>query len=250
MVGKAVHMTIEAGSQLTTRSMVQFTAGLNQLCEILSTRANPPHIWFSLDEKLETSLRESTRFGFIDIQEHLETFLDRKDHVAEVSFFLTLKILNLFLYASQCFEGIKTSVKLQLLNEEEIETSPEVLLELGKALCKLHFQLLLLLESVYKILGQLISLSRGFQVKLTPFVILYFLTLLLLQLTDISHDVTTVRSVLIKTVEDGGQADTPSVSPGPILTGTRPEEEAEVMLGELVGAADWAAALKQARRCR
>lgn len=87
VVGKAVHMTLESCSQLTTRSMVQFTAGLNQLCELLRTRANPPHVWFNLEEKCETSLRDSTRFGFIDIQEHLETFLDRKDHVAEVGLF-------------------------------------------------------------------------------------------------------------------------------------------------------------------
>lgn len=59
-----------------------------------------------------------------------------------------------------------------------------------------------------------------------------------------------MRAALVKAVEDVGQSDTPSVSPGPILTGTRPEEEAEALLMELVAAADWVSALKQARRCR
>lgn len=80
----------------------------------------------------------------LEIQEHLETFLDRKDQAAE------------------CLDGIKTSVKLQLLNEEDgADSGNELALDLGRALYKLHFQLLLLLEAAHKMLSALSNIARA-----------------------------------------------------------------------------------------
>jgi len=85
VLGKAVSLTRESCLQFGTRSLVPFVTGMSQLCDLLSSRAYPPHVWVCLDPNQEPRVRESLRFGFLDVQEHMETFLDRKDHVAEVS---------------------------------------------------------------------------------------------------------------------------------------------------------------------
>lgn len=64
-------------------------------------------------------------------------------------------------------DGIKTSVKLQLLNDEDVAESggSEIVLELGRALYKLHFQLLLLLEAAHKMVSALSTIARMHKVK-------------------------------------------------------------------------------------
>lgn len=57
---------------------------LLSLCEQLDARAIAPLVWFSPEVLDSSRLNEALRFGSLEVQEHLETFLDRKDHLAEV----------------------------------------------------------------------------------------------------------------------------------------------------------------------
>lgn len=61
---------------------------LSSHAELLSSKAEPPLIWFSIAIFANQRLNESLRFGMLEIQEHLETFLDKKDHATEVNNFL------------------------------------------------------------------------------------------------------------------------------------------------------------------
>lgn len=222
VVNKTIEMTKECGSHLSTRGVPLLTSKLSSVCDILSTRADPPHVWFTFDALQESRFSEILRFGMLEIQEHLETFLDRKDQAAE------------------CLDGIKTSVKLQLLNEEDGgDSGNELVLDLGRALYKLHFQLLLLLEAAHKMLSALSNIARANK------------------LSDISEEVSVVKAALGKAAEESLFLDrgtptptpSPSVSPGPILTGgPKGDDEVEAALLDLVAEGEWAAALKHARQ--
>jgi hypothetical protein len=60
---------------------VQQLAGLT---DTLALHGDPPLVWFSPDKVAGPRLAESLRFGMLELKEHLDTFLDRKDHAAEV----------------------------------------------------------------------------------------------------------------------------------------------------------------------
>lgn len=55
------------------------------LAELLSTKEEPPRIWYNPNYAVMPRLVESLRFGVLEVQEHLDTFFDRKDHITEVS---------------------------------------------------------------------------------------------------------------------------------------------------------------------
>lgn len=57
---------------------------ISVLADLLSSKDEPPRVWFSSSLPSTPRLTESLRFGVLEIQEHLETFFDRKDHVMEV----------------------------------------------------------------------------------------------------------------------------------------------------------------------
>lgn len=57
------------------------------LSDLLSAKEEPPRVWYNQQLPTTPRLFESLRFGVLEIQEHLETFFDRKDHVLEVSYF-------------------------------------------------------------------------------------------------------------------------------------------------------------------
>lgn len=66
----------------------------------------------------------------------------------------------------QYSDAVKTSLKLEMLSGQQSETRQEdYLLDLGKALYKLHFQLLLLIEAANKMIGTLCSTLRSSQVS-------------------------------------------------------------------------------------
>lgn len=52
--------------------------------ELLSTKGEAPLVWFSTVAFTNQRLTESLRFGMLEIGEHMETFLDKKDHATEV----------------------------------------------------------------------------------------------------------------------------------------------------------------------
>lgn len=54
------------------------------LTELLSSKEEPPRVWYNQCLPTTPRLFETLRFGVLEMQEHLETFFDRKDHVLEV----------------------------------------------------------------------------------------------------------------------------------------------------------------------
>lgn len=137
-----------------SRECVKFFSGttaplgnrISILSDLLSSKGEPPRVWYHHGNASTPRLVESLRYSVLEIQEHLETFFDRKEHVME------------------SLESIKASVKFSLfvddtLQEEASSSEPipadpgisELLIDLGRGLYKLMFQLLLLIESDHKI---------------------------------------------------------------------------------------------------
>jgi hypothetical protein len=88
---KTVSLTQETCQYLSGSAAVTASPGAALLgsrllivAELLSTQAEPPHVWISPNAVTSPRLTEALRFGMLEIQEHWETFLDRKDHAAEV----------------------------------------------------------------------------------------------------------------------------------------------------------------------
>jgi hypothetical protein len=131
------------------------------LAELLSTKEEPPRIWYYQGYASTPRLVESLRYSVLEIQEHLETFFDKKDHVLE------------------SLESIKTSVKFNLFADDTLpdgaaSSEPndpgisEILIDLGRGLYKLMFQLLLLIEADHKIAIQVYqNLQRNESVSLS-----------------------------------------------------------------------------------
>lgn len=66
------------GSQLGNR--------ISLFTDLLSSRADPPRVWCSDSITTTPRLFETLRFNVLEVQEHLETFFDRKDQVLEVMY--------------------------------------------------------------------------------------------------------------------------------------------------------------------
>lgn len=129
-----------------TGSTVSLGNRISILSDLLSSREEPPRVWYNENSVMTPRLAEALRYSVLEIQEHLETFFDRKDHVLE----------NL--------DSVKSSVKFNLFTDdtlndgastsEQINQDPgvsEMLIDLGRSLYKLMFQLLLLIEADHKI---------------------------------------------------------------------------------------------------
>lgn len=58
---------------------------ISVLSDLLSSRGEPPKIWYNRVLTTTPRLQETLRYAVLEVQEHLETFFDRKDHVIEVS---------------------------------------------------------------------------------------------------------------------------------------------------------------------
>ncbi|XP_068083711.1 protein furry [Anabrus simplex] len=216
---KTVSVTQEACQLLNGGSAAAALLGsrLATVAELLTARGEPPRVWISSSATSGPQLTESLKFGMLGVQEHWETFLDRKDHAAE------------------CFDAVKASMKLHLLGESPTELgSEELILDLGRALYKLHFQLLLLIEASNKMVSALITSAKNDK------------------LLDMSANVAAVKASLMKVLEEGGDSDqgtpTPISSPGP--TPVPGIEDVEMTLLELLQGEKWAAALRYARHNR
>lgn len=55
------------------------------LSDILSTREEPPRIWYSQNCQSTTRLSDQLQIHVLEVQEHLETYFDRKENVMEVT---------------------------------------------------------------------------------------------------------------------------------------------------------------------
>jgi len=91
---KSVGLTRESSALLNNGSSTSAHLGchLSSHAELLSSKAEPPLVWFSMAIFANQRLNETLRFGMLEVQEHLETFLDRKDHATEVNSVNTLRI--------------------------------------------------------------------------------------------------------------------------------------------------------------
>lgn len=150
---------------------------------------------------------ERHKFCVLEIQEHWETFLEKQEHTME------------------CMDSMKSAIKLEQLGEPIPEgTVEEHRVDLCRCLYKLHFQLLLLLESYVKLLS---LLSAGVQQ---------------VHIVDLSQDITSVKNEVLRAVEDT-ESDRLSPSEQPDLTSLS-QAEAETILHELVHSRKWGKAIR------
>lgn len=109
----------------------------------------------------------------------------------------------------------------------------ETLLDLGRSLYKLHFQLLLLIEASNKMLATLTCTAKN----------------LSLTLQDISSEITSMKSALSRALEESTESErgtpTPTPSPSPLPGAGAIEDMTRV--AELLKSARWSSALEAVR---
>lgn len=215
---KSVGLSREAIALLTNGSTAasQLASHLSSHAELLSSKSEPPLVWFSTTIFANQRLNETLRFGMLEVQEHLETFLEKKDH------------------ATECLEAVKATNKLQVLGDSHGTDlgAEEMLLGLGRAFYKLHFQLLLLIEATNKMLLALTKASKNISI----------------QLHDMSTEISMMKTALCRALEESTESErgtpTPTPSPSPLPGGSL-EEVSRV--AELLRSARWSAALEAVR---
>lgn len=221
------------------------------LTDLLASKEDAARIWYSHDAPIAPRLFETLRFGVLEVQEHLETFFDRKDHVLE------------------CLESMRNARKTTLFSDTESQheasnalaastsaaaaqqasaaaamdaVTNDILIELGRSLYKLMFQLLLLIESDHKIATNVLaSLQQNSA------------------LTDLSQLLADTRGALVRSIDDaeldsldtststeGGDQHTPTPSPVLPMTGA----EFEAALVQLVEQQRWSAVMVHVRQHR
>jgi hypothetical protein len=120
---------------------------ISVLSDLLLSKGEPPRVWYYQGYASTPRLVESLRYSVLEIQEHLETFFDRKEHVMEsIESIKSSMKFNLFSDGDTLGEGTSTSDAMS--NDPGIS---EILIDLGRGLYKLMFQLLLLIEADHKI---------------------------------------------------------------------------------------------------
>lgn len=130
-------------------------------------------------------------------------------------------------------EAVKAATKLQVLGGGHTTEAglEEILLDLGRALYKLHLQLLLLIEASNKMLGTLMNAARNVQIPLQ----------------DLSVEIANLKIALSRALEESTESErgtpTPTPSPSP-LPGTGAVEEVII---ELLTNARWCPALEAVR---
>lgn len=132
-------------------------------------------------------------------------------------------------------EAAKAAAKLQALGSGHTTEAglEEMLLDLGRALYKLHLQLLLLIEASNKMLGTLMNAARNVQIPLL----------------DISAEIANMKIALSRALEESTESErgtpTPTPSPSP-LPGTGAVEEV-ARVAELLRNSRWCPALEAVR---
>ncbi|CAH0386341.1 unnamed protein product [Bemisia tabaci] len=211
VISKCVSTSREAVHLLADCSEVEgcnhLLGQLSSLTDNLAAHTEPPLVWFNPDS-ISNHITESLKFGMLELREHLDTLLDRKD------------------YSAECIDTLKSIMKLQHLNDDSTISNYESVLDLGRALYKLHFQLLLLLESTNKMFSLLLSAIHDSQLQ------------------DISVDVISIKVALGKAQDEAMDLSdqgtpTPTPSPSPLPVSDHPEGT----LLEFIQESKWNAAL-------
>lgn len=68
------------------------------LSDILSTREEPPRIWYSQNIQTTSRLSDQLQIYILEVQEHLETYFDRKENVMEVNQETTLSAFHVIIF--------------------------------------------------------------------------------------------------------------------------------------------------------
>lgn len=132
-------------------------------------------------------------------------------------------------------EAAKATAKLHSLGGSHTTDTgvEEMMLDLGRALYKLHFQLLLLIEASNKMLLALMNAARNVQIPLQ----------------DLSVEIANMKIALSRALEESTESErgtpTPTPSPSP-LPGTGAVEEV-ARVAELLRNARWCPALEAVR---
>lgn len=74
------------GTNTTAYAVQTLAVNLNLMADLLNNRLLQTNIviYFQSNSLKNTKVIETIRYGMLEMQEHLETFFDRKDHVTEV----------------------------------------------------------------------------------------------------------------------------------------------------------------------
>ncbi|CAH1110307.1 unnamed protein product [Psylliodes chrysocephalus] len=125
-------------------------------------------IWFNTSAISNSRFIETLKYGMLEVQEHLETFCDKKEQ------------------ASMYCDAVKTTLKLERLSGQQSGDfhHEQYLLDLGKALYKLYFQLLLLIEAGNKMVSTLHGSLKSAEFK------------------DVTGDIMLIRNALTRAYED------------------------------------------------
>lgn len=75
------------GTSTTAYAVQTLAVNLNLMADLLHNRVQPMQItYFQSNALWNTKIIDNLRYGVLEMQEHLETFFDRKDHASEVKF--------------------------------------------------------------------------------------------------------------------------------------------------------------------
>nr|XP_040229225.2 protein furry isoform X4 [Anopheles coluzzii] len=219
---------------------VQLGHRISVLSDLLATRGDPPKIWYHQSLATTPRLFENLRYGVLEVQEHLETFFDRKETVLD-SLDEVKTSCKLALFTSDidsANEGTGGSSAVVSLSTSTDPATAELLLDLGRGLYKLMFQLLLLIESDHKIAISVVQNLRQNE-----------------QMQDLSNLYLSVRGALLRCIDDAEMEsldtststegeNTPTPSPGLPMNNS----EFENILVELIDNQRWSAAINHVKQ--
>lgn len=115
--------------------------------EILNNQVSSSFMFVDAETIRTLNLLDKHKFSVLELQEHLETYSDKKDH------------------ATECLDNVKASLKIQSMGENLGEgTLDDQLLDLSRSLFKLHFHFLLVFESYCKLIGMLTTTAKNHQI--------------------------------------------------------------------------------------
>ncbi|XP_053672318.1 protein furry [Anopheles nili] len=220
---------------------VQLGHRISVLSDLLATRGDPPKIWYHKSLATTPRLFENLRYGVLEVQEHLETFFDRKetvlDSLDEVKTSCKLALFTSDIDSANEGTGGNSSAVVSLSTSTDPATA-ELLLDLGRGLYKLMFQLLLLIESDHKIAISVVQNLRQNE-----------------QMQDLSNLYMSVRGALLRCIDDAEMEsldtststegeNTPTPSPGLPMNNS----EFENILVELIDNQRWTAAINHVKQ--
>lgn len=232
------------------------------LSDILSTREEPPRIWYNQYLQTTTRLSDQLQINVLEVQEHLETYFDRKENVMEVNkenrflpHVFHAIIFNDIFACKQCLEAMKTTTKLSLFSDTESAhdgstnaalgspdpATSEILMDLARGLYKLIFQLLLLIDSDHKMAISIMNNMRHND-----------------QMKDLSTTYLDVRGALLRCIDDADMdsLDTSTSTEGEhtptqiAAPASVPTQDFENTLYDLIDKNKWNAALHLTRQFR